>query len=122
MSLMSDFRRSHTGCVVVTKNKIIGAGFNSNKTHPIQRRYNCLRFSCESPHTLHAEIHALSQLVNNSSVDWANTSIYTYREHKNGVRAFARPCASCMQLIKDLGIRDIYYTTEDGFAHEEIEY
>lgn len=33
----------------------------------------------------------------------------------------ARPCASCMQAIKDLGIREIYYTTNDGYSYEKIE-
>ena len=32
----------------------------------------------------------------------------------------SRPCPSCMAAIKDLGIKDIYYTTNDGFAHEKI--
>ena len=32
----------------------------------------------------------------------------------------SRPCPSCMAAIKDLGIRNIYYTTDDGFSHEII--
>lgn len=31
------------------------------------------------------------------------------------------PCPSCMAAIKDLGIRHIYYTTNDGYAYEEVE-
>lgn len=123
MSFMSDFYRSHTGCVVVYKNKIIGTGFNTCKTHPIQRKYNGFRFECDwSPHCMHAEVHALSQLINNSDINWSKVHVYVYREHKNGVRAIARPCKSCMQLIKDLGIKYIHYTTEDGYADEVIEY
>lgn len=30
-------------------------------------------------------------------------------------------CPSCMAAIKDLGIRHIYYTTNDGYAYEEVE-
>lgn len=123
MSLMSDFHKSHTGCVVVYKNRIIEAGFNTCKTHPIQRKYNELRFSCEwSPHYMHAEVHALSQLIHNNDINWSKVHIYVYREHKNGIRAMARPCKSCMQLIKDLGIKYIHYTTEDGHADEVIEH
>ena len=29
-------------------------------------------------------------------------------------------CPSCMQAIKDLGIRNIYFTTDDGFGYERI--
>lgn len=122
MSLMSDFSRSHTGCVVIYKNKIIGAGFNTSKTHPIQRKYNWIRFNCESsPHCMHAEVNALCTLIHDSDINWNKVHIYVYREHKNGIRAMARPCASCMQLIKDLGIRNIHYTTEDGYAYEVLE-
>lgn len=123
MSLMSNFHKCHMGCVVVYKNKVIGTGFNSSKTHPVQKEYNKLRFNCEqSPHTLHSEIHALYPLMNDKSIEWKKVHVYVYREHKDGVRAMARPCKSCMQLIKDLGIRYVHYTTEDGFATEEIVY
>lgn len=123
MANMSDFYRSPTGCVVVYKNKIIGAGFNTCKTHPIQRKYNWLRFDCESsPHCMHAEVNALCTLMHNKDINWDKVNVYVYREHKNGVRAMARPCKSCMQLIKDLGIKYIHYTTEDGYAFEEIDY
>ena len=37
------------------------------------------------------------------------------------VCGMARPCASCMQAIKDLGIREIYYTTNDGYSYEKLE-
>ena len=33
----------------------------------------------------------------------------------------ARPCNACLAAIKDLGIRNIYYTTDDGFVHEKLE-
>ena len=33
----------------------------------------------------------------------------------------ARPCPSCMAAIKDLGIKNIYYTTNDGYSYERLE-
>ena len=32
----------------------------------------------------------------------------------------ARPCPACMQAIKDMGIKHIAYTTDDGSANELI--
>lgn len=122
MSLMSDFSRSHTGCVVVYKNKIIGTGFNCSKTHPLQRKYNKYRYTEDTPHTLHAEVHALCQIIGNKDINWGKVHVYLYREHKDGIRAYTRPCKSCMQLLKDTGIKNIHYTTEDGYAYEEIEW
>ena len=33
----------------------------------------------------------------------------------------SRPCQSCQKLIKDLGIRIVHYTTDNGYATEEFE-
>lgn len=32
----------------------------------------------------------------------------------------SRPCPNCMAAIKDLGIKHIYYTTNDGFVYENL--
>jgi deoxycytidylate deaminase len=32
----------------------------------------------------------------------------------------ARPCQSCMAAIKDLGIKEIYYTSDEGFVYEKL--
>lgn len=31
----------------------------------------------------------------------------------------ARPCPACMSAIKELGIKNIYYTTDNGYAYEK---
>ena len=66
MAKMSEFNKFKVGCIVVYKNKIIGQGYNSDKTHPLQQLYNQLRFEDDgvSPHKLHAEMHALMTHVN----------------------------------------------------------
>jgi len=112
------YHRYHIGCVVVEKGKIISSGFNSTKTHPIQKTYNIERFTSDAtPHTLHAEISALSHVIN-KDVNWDNVELYIYREFRNGNVALAKPCKSCMKLIKELGIKKIHYTTYDGYCTE----
>ena len=121
MAQMSEFNKFKVGCVVVYKNKIIGQGYNSDKTHPLQQMYNHLRFEDDgvSPHKLHAEMHALIP-IRNLDIDWSKVSVYIYRIKKSNSFGFgmARPCASWMGLIRKLGIRYINYTTEDGIASE----
>jgi len=120
-ALMSTFRKFHTGCVVVYKGDIISSGFNSNKTHPLQREYNKERYSEDStPHYMHAETHALASLINDETVNWKKVHIYIYRICKKSSSGLAKPCASCMKLIKHLGIKHIHYTTNDGYAHEVL--
>ena len=68
---------------------------------------------------LHAETDALLPLIRNN-VDLSKASIYIYRRMKNGGVGMARPCPRCMSIIKQAKIRDINYTTDDGFANEYI--
>jgi tRNA(Arg) A34 adenosine deaminase TadA len=46
--------------------------------------------------------------------------LYVYRIRKTKEFGMARPCPSCMQAIKDFGIRTIFYTTDDGYAEEHL--
>lgn len=69
---------------------------------------------------LHAEIHALSSLIG-KDIDWSKTSIYVYREFKNDKPIISKPCPACSQLIRDLGISQVFYIDEDNnFVKERI--
>lgn len=126
MAEISDFHNQHIGCVVVYKGKVISAACNSNKTHPIQKKYNKIRFDTDatdrySPDSLHAEIHALIQVAN-MNIDWSKVWVVTYRKMKSRKYGLARPCESCMAYIKQLGIKHIAYTTDEGYAVENLKY
>ena len=116
VSLLSDFKRARVGAVIVEKNRVVSTGHNSSKTSTIQDRYNKYRdiddFNVCIP-CVHAEIAAITPLLK-QNIDWAHTSIYVYRELKNGHISCARPCKACAQLIRELGIKKIFYTDWDG--------
>lgn len=118
---MSDYYKEHVGCVAVYHGQVISIGCNSNKTHPMQKHYNKYREKSDMliP-KLHAEINCISQLKH-LKVNFSKVKLYIYRIRKDRPYGIARPCPSCMAAIKDLGIRDIYYTTNDGFAYERLE-
>ena len=118
VSQMSTFERVHIGCVVTEGNRIISSGYNSMRTHPVQKALDKERFEEDTPHRLHAESMALIPLMNKKDINFKKCDIYVYRECKNGQLANCRPCPSCEKLIRDLGIRRIYYTTTNGFAEE----
>lgn len=123
MAEMSDFDRQKMGCVAVYKKKIVSVGFNTTKTHPLQKEYNKLRFEGDfSPHCMHAEIHTLNA-IKDSNIDWSRVKVFIYRICKKDKdkSALARPCPSCMAYMKKLGIKHIYYTTLDGPVHEVLD-
>ena len=118
---ISDFPRVNIGCVAVYQGQVIALGCNCNKTHPRQKFYNRYRIqSDEMLPKLHAEISCLNQLTN-YNINYSKVKLYIYRLRKDKPFGMGRPCPSCMAAIKDLGIKNIYYTTDDGYVHEKLE-
>lgn len=118
---VSDFSKTHVGCVAVYHGKIIGVGCNTNKTHPVQNYYNRFRDTSKAflP-KLYAEINCLNQ-IKNLNINFSKVRLYIYRIRKDQPYGMSRPYPSCMAAIKDLGIKEIYYTSNDGFVCERIE-
>ena len=121
IATISDYKKQHVGCVAVYQGQVIGLGCNCNKTHPAQKFYNKYRNPSDSllP-KLHAEISCLNQ-IKHLNINFAKVKLYIYRIRKDQPYGLSRPCPSCMAAIKDLGIRDIYYTTNDGYSYERLE-
>lgn len=107
ISKHSDHPHHKLGAVISKGNRVISLGFNKNKTHT-RSNHNWKR--------LHAEISAIIK----AKQDITNCYIYIYRETKDGQIAMARPCCSCMQAIKEAGIKKIFYTSSEGFLEESI--
>lgn len=127
-SLKSDYTSkcstARIGCITVYKGAILTKSFNSDKTHTIQAKYNKWRYNEDVvkkylPSKIHAELSCI-QRIKYLDIDFSKVHIYVYRETKKGQLALARPCPSCMAAIKELGIRNIHYTTDCGYAAERI--
>ena len=120
---LSDFGRVKIGCVVAQNGKVLSAGFNSRKTHPRQKAYNRYRAFEDAvsplPAQLHAEIAALLPL-RDSGVEWGKVELFIYRLRRDRPQGMAAPCPACRRYLKDLGVRSVWYTTDYGFAHEEL--
>ena len=118
---ISNYKKQHVGCVAVYQGQVIGLGCNCNKTHPTQKYYNQYRKQSDSMlPKLHAEISCLNQ-IRHLNINFTKVKLYIYRIRKDQPFGLSRPCPSCMATIKDLGIRDIYYTTNDGYSYERLE-
>lgn len=120
IATISDFNKFHIGCVAVYQGQVIGVGFNCNKTYPTQKFYNKYRNPSDTllP-KLHAEISCLNQ-IRNLDINFSKVKLYIYRIRKDQPFGLARPCPSCMAAIKDLGIKEVYYTTNDGYGYEKL--
>lgn len=121
-AMISDFNKTHIGCIAVYKDNIIGVGCNLEKTHPMQKYYNKYRMHPQkfyySP-KIHVEINCLNS-IRNLDINFSKVRLYIYRIRKDQDYGMSRPCPSCMAAIKDMGIKHIYYTTNDGFVYENL--
>ena len=118
---ISDYKKHHVGCVAVYQGQVIGLGCNCNKTHPMQKFYNKYRMPSDYMlPKLHAEISCINQ-IKHLDINFSKVKLYIYRIRKDQPFGLSRPCPSCMAAIRDLGIRDIYYTTNDGYVYEKLE-
>lgn len=119
VSYCSDFKQHHIGCVITYGHHIISTGWNVNKSSPLQKKYNKYRGlnNDDVIHKMHSEISALSKIKDINGLDNSKLKIYIFRQHKNGVRALAKPCDGCMAAILDIGIssKNIYFTGENCY-------
>lgn len=108
LSYKSDYHSHRLGAVIVKGGDILGVGFNKRKTHPLSKtRFN----------NIHAE---LSAVLNSGLESLKGCDIYVYRETRHGQPAMARPCAHCVEMLKQLSISKVYYTTDFGFTQEKL--
>ena len=120
VSKLSDFPRVQIGACAVYKHKVISTGCNSQRTSPLQKKYNKYRFTVETSHSCHAETSCLKPLIGRKDMEFKNVELYIYREDKNGTPLLARPCYSCEKLIRDLKIKKVFFSTYGGYASEEF--
>ena len=126
ISECSDFKQFHIGAVLVYKSDILTFASNSNKTCPLQKKYNRFRNFDSTQnivHKVHAEIHCLNKIpwyVYENDLDFSKIRIYIWRSHKDGTKALAYPCPACRQALIDGGVKNIFYTTENGYCYERI--
>jgi deoxycytidylate deaminase len=118
----SIFNRYRIGAILVVKGKIIARGYNSTKSHPMQKMYNIERTDVtdSAPHYLHAEIDVLTKMKG-MDVNLKNAELYIYHINNKGEQRMARPCAACMRAIREYGVSVIHYSTPEGLATEYID-
>jgi tRNA(Arg) A34 adenosine deaminase TadA len=94
----------------------------------MQAQYNKFRHFNKTKsgikHSVHAEIAAINSIsyVMGRDIDWTKVKLYIYRicpGHESG-QGLSKSCPACQAAIQDLGIKHVYYTTDDGFAYEEF--
>ena len=90
--------RFKMGAAICRGNKVLVKACNVSKTHP--------KFGSGFYRQLHAEGHAIYRAIR-QGIDLRGTQIHIYRHNNN----LAKPCPSCMKLIQEYGIKDVFYSS-----------
>src|SRR3990172_5162273 len=95
--------RVQVGAVICNK-KPVGMASNYKKTHPIHANpYISIRSS------VHAECRAIMSCKGNLK----GSTIYVYRELKDGSPGLARPCNYCLTVMRMYGIKKMIFSIND---------
>lgn len=115
---VTDFGSARLASAIVFGNRIISIGINRRKSHPFQAKYA----KNKSAIYLHSEISAIKNSLNHiQASELKNASLYVCRMKHivPGSHYFtfgkACPCEGCLRAITDFEIKNVYYTTEDGY-------
>jgi deoxycytidylate deaminase len=100
------------GAVVVSGGSLLSKGYNQIRHAKEFKEYVVWEES------LHAERDALRKVKSKDSL--VGSTVFIYREHRNGNPATATPCNACFNMIKQAGIKKIFFSTETFPFYAEI--
>ena len=100
--------RFKMGAVITRGNRVLAHGYNINKTHP--------KYGSGEYKTVHAESSAICKCIR-QGIKLEGASIWVYRRNEQ----LAKPCPCCMELIRSVGIKNVYYTDgKDQLSHIKL--
>lgn len=103
-SLNGQHKQHRVGAVIVKGGAVLSTGYNKMRfTRELQRP------------TLHAEADAILKVLKEGrQASLVGAVLYVSRYTKGGKVGLAKPCSSCMELIRSVGISCVNYTNDDG--------
>jgi len=114
VAIESNQSRFKIASCIVFDGEIFPVGINRRKSHPFQAKYS----RNENSIYLHAEIQAIVNALRFLDVeDLLKSDLYICRmKNIDGVYVpgLSKPCEGCFKAIVEFGIKNVYYTTNEG--------
>lgn len=98
--------RCRVGAVIASKRHVLSIGTNKLKTHP----------RSPSPWSIHAEVDAVLGLPRAAL---HGSTICVVRLTKRGLLAMSKPCAGCVGVLLEAGVKTVLYSGRDRGLHVE---
>ena len=104
----SGYGKLRHGAVLVKGGSIINTCFNKDKFCSFGSKF---RHRDRGPATIHAELGCILGLSRDVTV---GADIFVCRINKAGEFRNSKPCVMCHEVMKHVGIKRVYYTTNEG--------
>ena len=115
LATSNNMKMKLAACLVL-RNEVISVGFNSDKSHPLQKRF------AKNTDAIfkHAEVDCIIKALKIvDEDDLKNATLYVYRVKKQNkgdtgwVSGLAEPCPGCQKAIEHFGIKRTVFSLED---------
>ena len=117
----NSLNRAKLAASLVIRNEIISIGYNSYKTHPLQKRFSK---NIEAIFK-HAEVDCIINALRHvDSNDLERATLYVYRvkklskDHIEWSDGYSEPCCGCKQAIEHFKIKKVVYSTDEDYNYE----
>ena len=104
----SPYGKIRHGAVMVKGGSVKNASFNKDKYSSFGSRF---RQKEAGPATLHAELGCVLGLARSVT---SGSDLYVCRINKDGDFRYSKPCSMCHEALKHVGVKRVYYTTNDN--------
>lgn len=115
--------RAKLASSLVIRNEIISVGFNSYKTHPLQKKFSK---NVEAIFK-HAEVDCIINALRHvEPEELSKATLYVHRvkkltkDHKEWTDGISEPCRGCKQAIDYFKIKKVVYSTEENNFYCEM--
>lgn len=119
----NSLNRAKLAASLVLRNEIISIGYNSYKTHPMQKRFSKNIDAIFKHAEVDCIINALRHL---DPYELERSTLYVYRvkklskDHIDWSDGYSEPCCGCKQAIKHFNIKKVVYSTDEDDNYVEL--
>lgn len=106
-------RRCAHWSFLYSKNRLLVVGENKQKSHP-RNRFNVKDFDVALKNCCSELICFVKAKNKFENLNWKKLTMVNVRIDKRGNIKNSRCCPACQNLIKYLGIQEVYHTTDAG--------
>lgn len=104
----SPYGKLRHGAVLIRGGSVMNASFNKDSYSSFGTRF---RSPSRGPATVHAEIGCILGMSRDVT---SGADLYVCRINREGEFRNSKPCSMCHEALKHVGVKRVYYTTNDN--------